>query len=180
MRRIAMTAKAVLIFMLLTLAASAADIAPFVGSFDGSAKLTLEDGTMEPRDMSVSIAETKAGFAVEWTSVTYKSDGRRKEKTYKIEFQPTEREFVFVAAMQRNVFGHAVPLDPMKGEPYVWARIVDDTLTVFSLYVAEDGDYELQQFDRTLADGGLTLHFQRFSNGVKSREVETFLERSAP
>ena len=178
MRTIALTAKAVLIFVLLTLAAAAADIAPFVGDFDGSAELRREDGSLEPRDMSVSISKTKAGFAVEWSSVTYKTDGRRKAKTYKIEFQPTEREFVYVAAMQRNVFGHAVPLDPMKGEPYVWGRIVDDTLTVFSLYVSESGGYELQQFDRTLADGGLTLHFQRFSNGVKSREVETFLKRA--
>ena len=79
--------------------------------------------------------------------------------------------------MKRNVFGHEVPLDPMKGEPFVWGRIEGKTLTVFSLFIDEKGGYELQQYDRTLADGGLDLSFSRFRNGVKSRSVETFLKK---
>jgi hypothetical protein len=65
----------------------------------------------------------------------------------------------------------------MKGEPYVWARIVGDTLSVYSLFVSEDGGYEIQQFDRTLARGGLTLDYQSVRNGKINRTVSTFLER---
>lgn len=157
--------------------AALADYSGFVGDFVGSAVLERADGTTSPRDMSVSIRETKEGFSVAWSSTSYRDDGRAKAKSYEIEFIPSGRGEVFAAAMRRNVFGHTVQLDPMKGEPYVWARIEGATLTVYSLYVGEDGRYELQQFDRTIVDGGLELHFTRFSNGEKSREIRTLLER---
>lgn len=159
------------------LQAHAADIAPFVGDYIGSANVVDEDGTETPRDMSVSIHEIKGGFNVSWTTTTYKQDGRVKDQKFSIDFKPSERPDVFSAAMKRNVFGHEVPLDPMKGEPFVWGRIEGQTLTVFSLFIGETGDYELQQFDRTLAEGGLDLSFSRFRNGTKSRSVETFLKK---
>lgn len=155
----------------------AAEIGEFVGTYTGSAEVQLSDGSTLPRDMSVTIDETRKGFSVEWTSVTYREDGRTKEASYQIDFMPSGRGNVFAAAQRRNVFGHSTPLDPMKGEPYVWARIDDDTLTVFSLFVAEDGGYELQQFDRTLIDTGLELNFNRFSNGAAMRSVNTVLTK---
>jgi hypothetical protein len=155
----------------------AAELEDFVGKYSGSAEVQFADGTVLPRDMSVVIEETRDGFSVAWTSVTYREDGRTKEATYQIDFAPSGRGQVFAAAQKKNVFGHATALDPMKGEPYVWARLVDDTLTVFSLFVAEDGGYEIQQFDRTLVDTGLELSFQRFSNGEKMRAVTTVLSR---
>lgn len=157
--------------------ALANEITPFVGNYTGSATVVDADGAQTPRDMSVSIHETKNGFNVSWTTTTYKGDGRVKDEKYSVDFQPTARPDVFSAAMKRNVFGHEVPLDPMKGEPFVWGRIEGQTLTVFSLFIDQLGGYELQQFDRTLADGGLDLAFSRFRDGVKSRSVETFLEK---
>nr|WP_170615099.1 hypothetical protein [uncultured Ruegeria sp.] len=157
--------------------AQASSIAPFLGDYTGSANLVDEDGSETPRDMSVSIHETDNGFNVSWTTTTYKADGRIKEQKFSIDFQPSDRPDVFSAAMKRNVFGHEVPLDPMKGEPFVWGRIDGETLTVFSLFISETGGYELQQFDRTLAEGGLNLSFSRFRDGVKSRSVETFLKK---
>ena len=150
----------------------------FAGTYEGSAHVIGVDGKIIPRDMSVSISETKDGFEVQWTSITYRSDGKVKEKSYEIEFVPSDRPAVFAAAQRRNVFGHEVQLDPMKGEPYVWARLVDDTLTVYSLFVGEDGGYGLQQYDRTLADKGLNLRYQVVRNGEIQRAVETFLTRT--
>jgi hypothetical protein len=54
---------------------------------------------------------------------------------------------------------------------------VDDTLTVYSLFVGEMGGYSLQQYDRTLTEGGLDLRFQAIQNGEVQRAVETFLAR---
>jgi hypothetical protein len=155
-----------------------ADITRFLGTYTGSAEVISLDGTKIPRDMSVEISQTKDGFQVQWTSVTNRTNGTRKEKSYTIGFVPSDREFVYAAAMARNVFGHDVQLDPMKGEPYVWARITGDTLTVYSLFVDEDGGYSLQQYDRTLSDGGLDLRFQSIRDGEILREVDTFLKRS--
>ncbi|MEX0307082.1 MAG: hypothetical protein AB3N12_06800 [Ruegeria sp.] len=157
--------------------AIASGIEPFVGDYTGSAEVVDVDGTATPRDMSVSIHEIKDGFNVSWTTTTYKGDGRIKDEKYSVDFQQSDRPDVYSAAMKRNVFGHEVQLDPMKGEPFVWGRIEGDTLTVFSLFIAEHGGYELQQFDRTLAEGGLNLSFSRFRDGVKSRSVETFLKK---
>ena len=100
-----------------------AQIKPFVGQFSGSAAVERSDGTTQQRDMSVQISETRKGFKVRWKTTTYKADGRSKEKSYEIDFVPSDRDGVFAAAMKRNVFGHEVQLDPMKGEPYVWGQI---------------------------------------------------------
>lgn len=164
------------VLLLLSLPAYA-DISRFVGEYSGSAPVVHTDGTSQQRDMSVKIAETREGFLVAWTTTTEKPDGRRKTKSYEIEFRPSPREGIYAAAQKRNVFGHNVQLDPMKGEPYVWGRIVEDTLSVYSMFVTPAGDYEMQQFDRTLAEGGLSLVFTAEKGGEPKRRVETFLTR---
>lgn len=169
---------AVLVAVIVTALPVRADITPFVGRYSGSAEVQRADGSSEPRDMSVEItARKKGGFSVAWTTVTYKSSGKTKSKSYQIEFLPTDREGIFSAAMEVNVFGHAVQLDPMKGEPYVWGRISGQTLTVYSLHVDDEGGWEMQQFDRTLTDGGLNLEFTAVRDGEKQRTVRTFLKR---
>lgn len=166
-----------IVWTALSVPARAAGISEFVGEYVGSADMVRADGSLERRDMSVKIQETRDGFNVTWQSVSYKPDGRQKEANYTIDFLPTDRDGIFSAAMRRNVFGHAVQMDPMKGEPFVWGRIAGDTLTVYSLFVAEDGGYELQQYDRTLTVNGLKLDFSRIINGDRARSVETLLEK---
>ena len=58
-----------------------------------------------------------------------------------------------------------------------FVRIVDDTLTVFSLYVTAEGGYEIQQFDRSLAKGGLDLEFSRLNSEDAKMAVSTHLKR---
>ena len=173
-----MTLAGVCMLMLAFMAGQArAEISRFFGSYEGSAEGVSADGTTRPRDMSVEIGPSDEGFTVSWTSTTYRSDGSANMKSYTIDFRPTERDGIFASAMRRNVFGHNVQLDPMKGEPYVWSRIVGDTLTVYSMYVTDEGGYEIQQFDRTLADGGLDLDFRNVRDGAILRTVSTFLIR---
>jgi len=147
------------------------------GFYSGSAEILRADGTTMNRDMSVAIEPTRNGFQVAWSTTSIRANGTVNEKDYLIEFIPSEREGVYSAAMERNVFGHEVQLDPMKGEPFVWARIKDATLTVFSLFVDEAGDYELQTFDRTLVEGGIELEFTAVRNGQITRSVSTFLAK---
>ncbi|KIC21253.1 hypothetical protein [Leisingera sp. ANG-Vp] len=154
-----------------------ADVSRFAGDYSGSVDVVKADGDTDPRDMSVVIREMKKGFTLKWTSTTEKDDGRRKTKTYEIEFVSSGSDGVYSAAMTRNVFGHAVPLNPMEGEPFVWGRITGSTLTVFSMFIHPNGDYEMQQYDRTLAEGGLDLVYTSRLNGVPQRELKTFLTR---
>ncbi|MBB94650.1 MAG: hypothetical protein CML68_08615 [Rhodobacteraceae bacterium] len=154
----------------------AAEVSDFVGSYMGTAEVQSGD-EVQQRELSVEVAETKQGFRVDWTTITYRGDGRVKEAAYSINFVPSDRDDVFAAAMTKNMFGHDVQLNPMKGEPFVWARIIGDTMTVFSLFVDDEGGYEIQEFNRTLAEGGLELDFLSVRNGALRRRIETFLER---
>lgn len=171
----ALTALSVLFMVLATQVR--ADFSDFYGKYSGSAEVQALDGTKIPRDMSVEIGPTKEGFQVQWTSISYRADGDVDEKSYRVDFVASPRDKVFAAAQRKNVFGHEVQLDPMKGEPYVWSRIEGQTLTVFSLFVWANGGYSLQQYDRTLTDGGLNLRFQVIRDGEILRAVETFLAR---
>lgn len=166
----------VAIFMCAAMTAQA-DYTRFFGTYTGAADVISLDGSKQRRDMNVEISGIKGGFRVNWTSTTYRKDGSAKEKSYSIDFAPSYQEGVFASAMKRNVFGHSVQLDPMKGEPYVWSRIEGDTLSVYSMFVTQSGGYEIQQFDRTLADGGLDLDFQTVRDGKILRQVSTFLKK---
>lgn len=166
----------VILFALLPVLAQAADIDRFIGRYIGEAGFAIE-GETKPRDLSTTIESTKEGFTVEWTSRSYRSSGKTKENTYKIEFVPSQRPHIFGSAMKTNIFGKQVPLDPLRGEPFVWSRFEADTFTVYSLIINEVGEYELQEYHRTLADGGLDLLFRRVRNGEPQREITAFLKR---
>lgn len=167
---------AALLTTLSGLPAAAADIADFFGTFTGTAKIT-ENETEEDRDMSVTIEETNKGFQISWTSIIYKADGRTKENNYNILFVPTQRDGIYASAMKANVFGKAVPLDPLKGDPYVWSRLSGDTLSVFSLLIDENGNYMVQEYHRTLAEGGLDLEYRRFRDGQALKSINAFLSK---
>lgn len=165
-----------LLLMLLPVFGLADEIDRFEGTYRGTAEI-MDAGQLVQRDMSTTIEPTKKGFELSWTSITYKSDGRIKEKTYTIDFVPSARDHIFQSAMKKNLFGKSTPLDPLQGEPFVWARFEGDTFTVFSLLIKETGDYEMQEYHRTLVETGLDLVFRRVLNGVPQREIQTLLER---
>ncbi len=156
---------------------SAADFERFIGNYSGSAQIE-SDGQSNQRDMSVAINSTDGGFQVEWKSISHKTDGRIKEKKYSIGFLPTQRDGIYSSTMGVNLFGNPVPLDPMKGDPYVWGRITGDTLTVFSLLIDDNGGYEMQEYNRTLAEDGLDLEYQRIRNGEKLKSINVFLQKN--
>ena len=158
-------------------ASAAADFERFTGNYSGSAQIE-SDGATSRRDMSVIIKTTDDGFQVKWKSISHKTDGRIKEKEYTIGFLPTRRDGIYSSAMGVNLFGNPVPLDPMKGDPYVWGRISGDTLTVFSLLIDNNGGYEMQEYNRTLTEGGLNLEYERIRNGEKLKSINVFLQRN--
>ncbi|WP_297024563.1 hypothetical protein [Thalassospira sp.] len=157
--------------------ARAASIEPFVGSYHGT---TIEhaENELQARDLDVVIKETERGFVVDWSTVIHKTDGREKTVSLDVEFYATERSDIYGSAMRSGLFGKRVPNDPLKGEPFFWARIVDKTLTIHALYINDEGGYEMQVYKRTLDDdGNLDLIFRRFRDGEQIRDVTGKLER---
>jgi hypothetical protein len=148
----------------------------FVGEYEGTGTVDPA-GTLETRDLKVKITETKKGFKVAWVSVSRGAGGKSKRKSYTVEFQPSKRENIYSAAMRTDLFGNRVPLDPLAGDPYVWARIDGNVLIVYAMLINDGGGYEMQVYERTLTPAGLDLSYSRVRDGEKLRTITAELKR---
>ena len=152
----------------------------FFGLFSGVVAVMGEADT-STREVQVHIYpddDDDENFLIDWTTVIHRETGGDKEASYSIHFAPSERKDIYSSAMRKNMFGNWVPLNPLKGDPYVWARLKDNTLTVYAMIITDDGGYEMQQYDRTLRDDGhMKLVFTRIRNGEALRSIEGLLMR---
>lgn len=154
-------------------------MASFYGSYQGKSISANEDGLTE-RDIDVVIKPTDKGFHLSWTTVVRVPKGGLTRKAYSIDFTQMKRSGVYASAMRTDMFGNRVPLDPLKGDPFVWAALGGDTLTVYSLHISEDGGYELQAYERALTADGLHLEFSRIREGMYLEYITGTLVRVAP
>lgn len=159
-------------------AASARNIEEFYGVYEGATADTV--GTeLSRRDLAVEIGpRKKGGFELTWTTVIKRSDGRVKRKSHTVSFVPAGKKNMYASAMRTNLFGKAVPLDPLKGDPYVWATLDGATLTVHALVITEDQGYEMQTYRRTLTEDGLQLEFLRVRDGRRLKDIRGTLVRT--
>ncbi|MCP5153174.1 MAG: hypothetical protein H6983_03345 [Ectothiorhodospiraceae bacterium] len=167
---------AVLVTVLVTPAPADDRITPFLGEFAGTAVVPGGE-ELSPRDTRVRISAGEKGFRVAWTVLIHRGDGETRRRDFEAEFRPSPREGIYRSAMRRNLFGQAVPFDPLAGDPYVWARIEGDTLSVFALLITETGGYEMQVYDRTLVPEGLRLRYSRVRDGEILRTATGLLRR---
>ncbi|NQW01526.1 MAG: hypothetical protein HQ483_17620 [Rhodospirillales bacterium] len=143
---------------------AASEFEKFYGHYVGTSTSDPEDET-DDRTSEVTIKPHKGGFNVTWSTTSTRANNSLKKSTFSINFRASKQPGVYGSAMVKDVFGHEKPLDPLNGDPYVWAFIDGDTLTVNSLLVSENGGYEIQTYKRTLTDDGLSLVFSRVQNG---------------
>jgi len=148
----------------------------FVGEYQGSAKVE-SGGNSQTRDLDVEILNTDKGFTVRWKTVISKASGEISSREYTVNFEPSERTGIYASAMKPGLFGGSKPLDPMKGDPYVWARVEGSTLTIYAMLITDSGEYEMQVYERTLADDGLKLDFTRYRRAQVLSHVKATLLR---
>ncbi len=148
----------------------------FMGEYVGEG-ISVTEPSMRKRDLKVTISPTEDGFQVAWVSVTRSANGKIKRSAYAINFKPSKKEHVYSAAMRTDMFGNQVPLDPMRGDPYVWARIDGDTLFVYQMLINEKGGYEMQVYERTFTSTGLDLKYSRVRDGEVLRTITGKLKR---
>ena len=130
-------------------------IEKFIGKFQGEVEIS---DSMQ-RNLEVTIDKIKNGFNVNWKTITQESSGSGKSKSYAIDFVSSDRQGIYGAAMKKNLFGGQEALDPIKGEPYFWARLDGNMLTVYGMFITENGDYEVQRYDRTLNGDEMLLEY---------------------
>ena len=148
----------------------------FVGEYMGEG-ISQTDGELSKRDFTVKIEPKDEGFLLTWVSVTRNDDGTLKRKKHTVQFKPKGKSGLYGSAMRTDMFGNQVPMDPLNGEPYVWARIEGDTLFVYALLISAKGGYEMQTYERTLTPTGMDLIYSRVRDGKMMRTVEGTLKR---
>lgn len=159
--------------LLLSAAVAQADTpayAKFVGVYEGVGFVDLQ-GPLQIRDLKVEIIEADKGFTVTWVSVSRRASGKTKRKSYTIDFVASRRDGIYSAAMRTDLFGNRVPLDPLSGDPYVWARVDGDSLFVYAMLITEHGGYEMQVYKRTLTPTGLKLDYSLVNDGVVEKTI---------
>jgi hypothetical protein len=148
----------------------------FYGTFEGVSNNKLE-GEISSRDLEVKIRPGDDGFVVDWSALMKKADGRVKRTKYSIAFKPTHRENIYQSMMRTDLFGHMVPLDPMRGDPFVWATVDENTLVIYALLIAVSGAQDLQIYRRTLTPSGLALDYTRlYDTSPVTRITATLLK----
>lgn len=178
-RRVLAPSLALLLAVVLPPPGAAEDlpVSAFFGRFQGSGIAENQDSLyfgVTVRDLDVRIGPDGNGFYVEWTSVIRSGgdpnnpDVRRK--TTRVSFAPSERQGIFEA-------GDGA--DPIAGGELAWASVSNNTLIVNTLFIREDGGYEMQSYERTLDVGGMDLNFVRIRDGEPVRRVEAQLVKVA-
>lgn len=153
------------------------NIKAFFGKFQGGGIAENDDSIyfgVTARDFDVTIAPAGNGFSVTWTSVIRgggdpnKPNVRRKTTTRT--FAPTAKPGVWKAAESK---------DPLGDGELCWARLKENTLSVYLMVVRDDGAYEIQKYDRTLQPSGMLMNFTRIRDGEKVRQVKGRLVKVA-
>jgi hypothetical protein len=160
-------------------AARAENLPPetFYGTFQGSGYAENRDslyfGTTV-RDLDVVIGPSGGGFSVTWTTVI-RSGGSTDDPKVKRKAQTVS----FSTSGQPGVFRGTPSGDPLAGNPYVWARIEQHTLTIYIMTISGDGTYEMQSYARTLSGTGMDLVFTRIRDGEPVRSAQAKLVKLA-
>lgn len=143
----------------------------FYGRYNGTAQAIDVQGWpvgVDRRDFDVEIGQADNGFFVAWTTVRKSIGGKgvRRDST-RIVFEPSGRAGIYVQKAAASELANG----------FSWAAISGRTLTVRVLGILDDGGYEIQTYERTLAKDGLQLFFKSDRNGSVSKIVTAFARR---
>jgi hypothetical protein len=177
MLMVAVLAAGVMLGGSLTSEAKDLPLTAFFGNYKGTG-LARNDDTdyfvLTIRDLDVTIQPAGAGFKIDWTTVIREGGTadkpKMKRRSESISFKP--------AASRPGLYIAEGSGTPPEGRA-LWAHIAEQTLTISSLVVLEDGDFELHRYDRTLTDLGMELDFLSFhQNGLARRVTGKLVKNS--
>jgi len=156
-----------------------ANIEDFFGAYIGDAMI---EGTMQFRDIIVSVEPIRNGFSI-YTSTVIRTGPKRAASDVKWRaetqsFVRSDMPHVYQPLVRKSMFSEKRDPDLMAGDTLAWASIRGRTLGVYAMNVLDDGHYELRVFERTLTDLGMNISFVRYRDGVPVRELEGSLART--
>ena len=166
-----------LVALSVSTAAQAADrkIDEFYGRWLGTGEATqggADSAKTQSRDSEVIIERVADGFKISWTTMSsdVNAPTRSKVKTAELTFKPGGKPGYFIEMKAGN---------PLDGKKSTWARVSGDTLSINQLVVADDGQWDVSVYDRTLKDPRtMELQFTRITNGKIARQASLKMTRA--
>lgn len=174
-RRVLQLAILLFSFCGLSAVAPGADAPDLAGRWQGTSIESSHGIEAVAQDLFLNFKPVDKGFDLEW-----KVPGGGVESA---RFAPTEgHPGVFSAeAPSRGLFGlmsmFSGELNPLEGDPLVWARSGANTLVFYKLVIDEKGAFTLDRYETVLQDGALRLEFNRRSHDGPERSLTAKLER---
>lgn len=158
--------------------AMAQDFSPFLGHWKGSGISETEDSiyfAVTVRDMDVVIEKvSETSFRLSWTTITRESGDPDNPDVKK-----RSATLVFNATDKPGVYRTEESGDPLKSEPVWWSRVEGDSLFTYMLRIREDGTWQVQKYTRAVSGQGMTLTYQRITDGTSERQVRGRLVKHA-
>jgi hypothetical protein len=93
-----------------------------VGDFTGQVVYAGPAG-LAKRDLEVSIRRERSGFSLKWTTISQRASGKLKRAAYFVAFAPAKRPGFYLSTDRIDRLGARIPIDPLAGDPQVWAKI---------------------------------------------------------
>ena len=154
--------------------AQAADrkIDDFYGRWVGTGQATQGTAVTQSRDSEVVFEKAADGFKVSWTTMSSNVNEASKSKV-------KASEITFKRGKKPGVFVDVKSGAATEGKKTTWARLSGDTLSIVQLVMAEDGQWDVTQYDRTLKGAdAMTLNFTRISNATIARQATLQMTRA--
>jgi len=148
-------------------AATAAEIHDFFGEWRGvevavaGAKQPIE---LTPTNLDMSITDEDGGFRIRALGMGREPDGSLVLQPFDAAFAPTDTPGVFAFApsggsLLSSLFADPAVGNPLEGDTLLWARLVDDTLHVYSLAIDDRGGFILDQSTGQLTEDGMVSRY---------------------
>lgn len=164
-----------------TAAAGDGIVEKFFGSFSGT---TTWGAGLSPRDINVVIRPIETGFSVSWDTVSLKNPNDPKRKSHAIDFVKTPHKSLYVSGEHKGRTDIPLASDPLAGpmpkSPLTWARIKDNTLSLYAFKKTTEGRPDIQAYHRTLDGDKMKLHFIRYIEGKAVKQTKGKMRRAAP
>jgi hypothetical protein len=169
-------------------AATAAEVAleDFFGEWRG-VDVSVDDAEQGPKlgpsDLDMAITDEGGGFGIRALALAREPDGTLVARPMEATFAPTEIPGVFAFApaggsLLSSLFADPAVGNPLEGDTLLWARLLEDTLHVYSLAIDRAGGYALEHSTGRLTGDGITASYELRSENDRIVIVEGRLERA--
>lgn len=144
------------------------EVESFAGTYIGE-YVSEPAASVRPDDLHLRVRIHRKGFMLDWQSLANPEESPKHH--YNVSFVPTSRTNVYIAAMRCDMFGNLRPLDPMQGEPFMWAHVEGNRISLYVMTIDERGAHDLRIYRYRLEGEKMTLTFERHRDEERLRVI---------